>query len=78
MPTWLQVRFGATTGAAPIFLGLVKLALGLLFGSSLFLLLQSFPQPLMGGSGGGGGAREGVVGWGWMELDRAGGEVWPG
>ncbi|GAB4819782.1 hypothetical protein N2152v2_006828 [Parachlorella kessleri] len=43
-----QTRFGASTGAAPMFLGLVKLSLGLLFGSSLFRLLQSFPQPLMG------------------------------
>ena len=43
-----QVRFGARTGAAPIFLGLVKIALSLLFGSSLFLLLQRFPSPLLG------------------------------
>lgn len=44
----LQVRFGAQTGAAPIFLGLVKLVLGLAFGSSLFALLQAFPMPLLG------------------------------
>ncbi|KAK9795547.1 hypothetical protein WJX73_003922 [Symbiochloris irregularis] len=43
-----QVRFGAQTGAAPIFLGAVKLILGLAFGSSLFALLQAFPMPLLG------------------------------
>ncbi|KAL4420409.1 hypothetical protein ABPG75_010065 [Micractinium tetrahymenae] len=43
-----QVRFGARRGAAPIFLGLLKLALGLLFGSSLLSLLKSFPSPLLG------------------------------
>lgn len=43
-----QARFGARTGAAPIFLGLVKLSLGLLFGSSLLTLLKSFPSPLLG------------------------------
>lgn len=43
-----QVRFGAHTGAAPIFLGGVKLILGLAFGSSLFALLQAFPMPLLG------------------------------
>ena len=43
-----QVRFGARSGAAPIFLGIVKLALGLVFGSSLLKLLQSFPGPLLG------------------------------
>ncbi|PSC71766.1 molybdate transporter 2 isoform A [Micractinium conductrix] len=43
-----QARFGARSGAAPIFLGLIKLALGLLFGSSLFALLRRFPAPLLG------------------------------
>jgi len=47
-----QARFGARTGAAPIFLGLLKLALGLLFGSSLLTLLKSFPAPLLGELGG--------------------------
>ena len=44
----VQVRFGARSGAAPIFLGLVKIALGLLFGDSLFRLLRAFPRPLLG------------------------------
>ncbi len=44
----MQVRFGAKTGAAPVFLGLLKLGLGLLFGSSLYQLLKAFPQPLLG------------------------------
>ncbi|CAL8471686.1 g11228 [Coccomyxa elongata] len=43
-----QVRFGAKSGAAPVFLGLLKLVLGLLFGSSLYQLLKAFPQPLLG------------------------------
>ncbi|CAD7703116.1 unnamed protein product [Ostreobium quekettii] len=43
-----QTRFGARSGAAPVFLGIVKIALGLLFGSSLFTLLQRFPEPLLG------------------------------
>ena len=44
----LQVRFGGRTGAAPVLLGIGKLALGLLFGSSLLQLLQRFPQSLLG------------------------------
>lgn len=44
----LQVRFGARSGAAPILLGVIKVLLGLLFGSSLFQLLKAFPQPLLG------------------------------
>ena len=44
----VQTRFGALTGAAPIFLGLTKLVLGLAFGSSLFQLLQAFPAALLG------------------------------
>lgn len=43
-----QTKFGAKTGTAPIFLGVVKIILGLLFGSSLFDLLQRFPKPLLG------------------------------
>ena len=44
----MQVRFGARSGAAPIFLGMVKIALALLFGDSLFRLLRAFPRPLLG------------------------------
>ena len=44
----VQVRFGARTGAAPVFLGCLKIAMGLLFGSSLYPLLQEFPRPLLG------------------------------
>lgn len=43
-----QVRFGARTGAAPVFLGIVKIALALLFGSSLVALFNSFPSPILG------------------------------
>eukprot|EP01026_Neomeris_dumetosa_P025897 TRINITY_DN2122_c0_g1_i3.p1 TRINITY_DN2122_c0_g1~~TRINITY_DN2122_c0_g1_i3.p1 ORF type:complete len:460 (-),score=46.15 TRINITY_DN2122_c0_g1_i3:256-1635(-) len=43
-----QVKFGAESGAAVVFLGLIKLALGLLFGSSLFSLFSSFPKALLG------------------------------
>jgi MFS superfamily sulfate permease-like transporter len=43
-----QVRFGARWGTAPVFLGLIKVTLSLLFGSSLFALLQQFPSPLLG------------------------------
>ena len=48
MQLMLQVRFGGRTGAAPVILGISKLALGLLFGSSLLQLLQRFPQSLLG------------------------------
>ena len=44
----VQVRFGARSGAAPVFLGLLKIVLGLLFGSSLYQLLKAFPQPMLG------------------------------
>ena len=43
-----QVRYGARYGTAPIFLGLVKILLSLLLGSSLFAVLQQFPNPLLG------------------------------
>ena len=45
---FVQVRFGARSGAAPVFLGLLKIVLGLLFGSSLYQLLKAFPQPMLG------------------------------
>jgi hypothetical protein len=48
----LQARFGARSGAAPAFLGLCKMVLGLAFGSSLLALLQAFPRPLLGALGG--------------------------
>ena len=44
----LQVKFGARTGFAPVLLGLVKLGLGLLLGSSLAELFRAFPEPLLG------------------------------
>mmetsp|Transcript_37344 Transcript_37344/g.105360 ORF Transcript_37344/g.105360 Transcript_37344/m.105360 type:complete len:561 (-) Transcript_37344:95-1777(-) len=43
-----QVKFGARTGAAVIFLGIVKIAIGLLFGDSLLSLLQHFPSAILG------------------------------
>lgn len=43
-----QVKFGAKTGTAPILLGLAKILLGLIFGSSLFKILHQFPPPLLG------------------------------
>lgn len=43
-----QVRFGARWGTAPIVLGMFKIFLSLLLGSSLFQLLQVFPSPLLG------------------------------
>ena len=42
-----QYRFGARSGASIIFLGLLKLAIGLLFGESLTDLLHKFPVPLL-------------------------------
>lgn len=43
-----QVRYGARSGAAPMFLGLVKIFLALLLGSSLSELLAAFPSSLLG------------------------------
>lgn len=43
-----QVRFGARWGTAPIILGISKIALGLMFGSSLLVLLQDFPLAMLG------------------------------
>lgn len=42
-----QYRFGARSGASIIFLGLFKLALGILFGESLTDLLHKFPLALL-------------------------------
>ncbi len=42
-----QYRFGARSGASIIFLGLLKLLLGLIFGESLTVLLHSFPLALL-------------------------------
>ena len=43
-----QYRFGARSGASIIFLGLVKLMLGLFVGEGLVRLLQGFPGALLG------------------------------
>ena len=44
-----QYRFGARSGASVVFLGLVKLVLGLFFGERLLLaLLERFPSSLLG------------------------------
>ncbi|GLC42355.1 hypothetical protein PLESTM_001324300 [Pleodorina starrii] len=43
-----QYKFGARSGAAPVFLGCLKASLGLVFGGSLAALLGAFPQPLLG------------------------------
>ena len=43
-----QYRFGARTGSAVLALGVLKLFLGLSFGSSLMTLLSVFPQTLLG------------------------------
>ena len=43
-----QYRFGARTGTAVLFLGACKMTLALVLGSSLELLLASFPQTLLG------------------------------
>ncbi|KAL4938471.1 hypothetical protein BDV06DRAFT_200857 [Aspergillus oleicola] len=42
-----QYRFGARSGASVIFLGVVKLLLGLIFGESLVSLLHRFPKALL-------------------------------
>src|SRR5271163_3559996 len=42
-----QFRFGARSGASIIFLGLLKLIFGLVFGQSLVDLLQRFPHALL-------------------------------
>ncbi|KAN0071872.1 hypothetical protein V8E54_010468 [Elaphomyces granulatus] len=43
-----QYRFGARSGASVIFLGILKLAIGLFFGESLVGLLTRFPSALLG------------------------------
>lgn len=42
-----QYRFGARSGASIVFLGLLKMLLGLFFGASLTGLLQRFPTALL-------------------------------
>ncbi|KAL4959780.1 putative sulfate/molybdate transporter [Aspergillus stella-maris] len=42
-----QYRFGARSGASVIFLGIIKLLVGLLFGESLVSLLHRFPKALL-------------------------------
>lgn len=42
-----QYKFGARSGASIIFLGVLKLILGLVFGNSLTALLQKFPSALL-------------------------------
>jgi MFS superfamily sulfate permease-like transporter len=43
-----QYRFGARSGASVIFLGLLKLLIGLLFGETLVDLLKRFPAAFLG------------------------------
>ena len=43
-----QYRFGARTGASVIILGGLKILIGLIFGSVLFTLLQSYPVAVLG------------------------------
>jgi hypothetical protein len=43
-----QVRFGARSGTAPVILGTLLLLLGLCLSSSVAVLLQGFPVPLLG------------------------------
>uniref|UniRef100_A0A7N0V192 Molybdate transporter 2 n=1 Tax=Kalanchoe fedtschenkoi TaxID=63787 RepID=A0A7N0V192_KALFE len=43
-----QYRFGGRTGASVIFLGVGKLAIGLVFGNSFVRILSSFPIGLLG------------------------------
>ncbi|OAA34842.1 sulfate transporter [Metarhizium rileyi] len=43
-----QYRFGARSGASIIFLGIVKLVLGLVFGETLIDLLRSYPKSILG------------------------------
>ena len=41
-------RFGARTGAAPVMIGAIFVALGLLLGGSGYQLLKTIPQPVLG------------------------------
>jgi MFS superfamily sulfate permease-like transporter len=43
-----QYRFGARSGASIIFLGLIKVILGLVFGETLVGLLRQYPKGLLG------------------------------
>ena len=43
-----QYRFGARTGGSVVMLGIVKMALGLLFGGSLLAWLQAYPKSVLG------------------------------
>ncbi|KAF3159728.1 hypothetical protein EYR41_011590 [Orbilia oligospora] len=42
-----QYRFGARSGAAPVMLGIVKVLVGLFFGSSVSTLLANFPKSFL-------------------------------
>ncbi|KAK6513402.1 hypothetical protein TWF281_005028 [Arthrobotrys megalospora] len=42
-----QYRFGARSGAAPVMLGIVKVLVGLFFGSSVNTILVSFPKSFL-------------------------------
>jgi MFS superfamily sulfate permease-like transporter len=44
-----HVRFGARTATAPVLISLVFLGLGLFLGSSGYQLLQTIPEPVLGG-----------------------------
>jgi hypothetical protein len=43
-----QFRFGARSGASVIFLGIIKILLGLLFGKTLVDLLAHYPKSILG------------------------------
>ena len=43
-----HIRFGATTGGAPVILGLILIMLALFFGASISTLLKLFPLALLG------------------------------
>jgi MFS superfamily sulfate permease-like transporter len=43
-----HIRFGATTGGAPMILGLIMIVLALFFGGSIETLLKLFPPALLG------------------------------
>jgi hypothetical protein len=43
-----QYRFGARTGGSVVFLGLAKMTLAVLFGSSLMLIMTEFPLSILG------------------------------
>jgi hypothetical protein len=43
-----HIRFGATTGGAPVILGAIMIALALFFGGSIETLLKLFPPALLG------------------------------